>query len=69
MASRTYPVTGMTCDHCVNAVTTEISRIAGVTDVAVDLDAGQVTVTSTTPVSDDAVAEAVDEAGYEIAAG
>ena len=63
----TYTVTGMTCGHCVSAVTTEISAIDGVGDVRVDLSSGAVTVTSAGPLSDEAVRAAVDEAGYELA--
>ena len=62
----TYTVTGMTCGHCVTAVTSEVSRVDGVTDVDVDLASGQVTVTSDGPIDDAAVAAAVDEAGYEV---
>lgn len=63
----TYTVTGMTCEHCVKAVTQEISAIDGVGDVRVDLGSGVVTVTSDGPLSDEAVRAAVDEAGYELA--
>jgi copper chaperone CopZ len=63
----TYTVTGMTCGHCVSAVTQEISAIDGVGDVQIDLGSGAVTVTSDTPLSDEAVRAAVDEAGYELA--
>jgi copper chaperone CopZ len=63
-----YTVTGMTCGHCVASVTEEISEIAGVTDVAVELSTGAVTVTSTEPVSDADVRTAVEEAGYRLAA-
>jgi copper chaperone len=66
----TYAVTGMTCGHCVGAVTEEISKLPGVSDVAVDLVAGgasTVTVTSAAPLDEPAVREAVDEAGYELA--
>ena len=66
MATATYTVGGMTCGHCVNAVTTELSAIDGVTDVKVDLDTGRATVTSKGPVDRDAVAAAVDEAGYQL---
>jgi len=62
----TYSVSGMSCQHCVRAVTEEISQITGVTDVAVDLDAGTVTVTSSEPISDSDVKAAVEEAGYEL---
>jgi len=67
MATATYQVKGMTCSHCVNAVTTEVSAIAGVSDVAISLDDGTVTVTADEPVSADAVRDAVQEAGYELA--
>jgi copper chaperone len=61
-----YVVTGMTCDHCVHAVTEEVSALEGVQDVAVDLGSGQLTVTSTTEISYADVATAVDEAGYAL---
>jgi copper ion binding protein len=63
----TYDVVGMSCQHCVNAVTEELSKLDGVRGVDVDLPAGRVTVTSDAPLADDAVAAAVDEAGYELA--
>lgn len=66
MTTVIYDVDGMTCGHCVNAVTGEIAKLPGVTDVAVDLDHGQVTVTSTQPLDHDAVQAAIDEAGYEL---
>lgn len=65
--THTYSVTGMTCAHCVNSVTTEVGKLAGVRDVRVELAAGTVTVTSGQPLDDDAVRAAVDEAGYELA--
>jgi copper chaperone CopZ len=61
----------MTCGHCVDAVTAEVSALPGVTSVVVDLVAGgtsHVTVTSDGPLSRIDVAEAVDEAGYRLAA-
>ena len=71
MSTQTFPVTGMTCGHCVNAVSSEIKEIAGVTDVSVDLVAGgtsTVNVTSAAPVSETDVAAALDEAGdYHLA--
>jgi len=66
----TYSVTGMTCSHCVAAVTEEVSRLAGVSAVDVDLNAGgdsRVTVTSAEPLPVNAVRDAVDEAGYSLA--
>jgi copper chaperone len=66
MTSATYTVTGMTCGHCVASVTEEVSEVAGVTDVQVDLASGAVTVTSDQPVDDAAVRAAVAEAGYQV---
>jgi copper chaperone CopZ len=67
MSESTYTVTGMTCGHCVASVTEEISEIDGVTDVAVDLPTGAVTVTSTKPLDGADVRAAVEEAGYQLA--
>ena len=71
MAVRTYAVTGMTCDHCVRAVSDEIGALAGVSDVAVDLNAGgtsSVHVSSEQPLTDTDIIAALDEAGaYQLA--
>jgi copper ion binding protein len=66
MATTTYQVQGMTCGHCVSAVSSEISQIPGVSDVSVDLSTGQVTVKADQPVEDAMVRAAVEEAGYEV---
>lgn len=63
---QTYEVQGMTCDHCVRAVTAALQGIPGVHAVEVDLPGGAVTVTSEAPLDPDAVRAAVDEAGYEL---
>lgn len=70
MSTSTYRVTGMTCGHCVSAVSEEIGALPGVTDVSVDLVKGgtsTVTVTSDAELDESAVAGAVDEAGYALA--
>ena len=71
MSTQTFPVTGMTCDHCVHAVSSELHDIPAVTDVSVELVAGgtsSVTLTSTAPLSEADVAAALDEAGdYHLA--
>ena len=71
MISATYQVTGMTCEHCVHAVTGELTNLDGVTDVSVDLVPGgksAVTVTSEAPLPEHAVVAALDEAGdYQLA--
>ncbi len=62
----TYRVRGMTCGHCVSAVTQELTALDGVAEVVVDLDAtgaSVVTVTSQGPLSREQVTTALDEAG------
>jgi copper chaperone CopZ len=66
MGTTTWTVQGMTCSHCVAAVTEELSALTGVSDVVVELDSGLVTVTAEADPSTDAVAAAVDEAGYTL---
>ena len=66
MPEQTFAVTGMTCEHCVHAVESELGALPGVTAVAVELDAGgssTVRVTGNTELSTDQVAAALDEAG------
>jgi copper chaperone len=66
MITTTLEVTGMSCEHCVNAVTSELSGLAGVSDVSVGLvpdGVSLVTVTSSGPLADDEVVAALDEAG------
>jgi len=62
-----YIVVGMTCGHCVQAVTSELVKVPGVRDVEVDLATGEVTVGSDAPLPIDLVRVAVDDAGYELA--
>jgi copper chaperone len=73
MATTTFKVTGMSCEHCVNAVTGELRGLAGVSAVEVDLvpdGVSLVTVTSSSPLAVDTVGAALDEAGgYEVTAG
>ena len=66
MTTTTYQVTGMTCDHCVRAVTTELIMLPGVRSVDIDLGEGAVTVTSDDPLDLEEVREAIDEAGYAL---
>jgi copper chaperone CopZ len=67
MSTRTYTVTGMTCEHCSRAGGADVSAVAGVTAVDVDLATGSVIVTSGQPVGTDEIREAVEEAGYTLA--
>ena len=72
MTATTYAVTGMTCEHCVHAVTEELTRLGSVTAVNIDLvpgGASLVTVTSDAPLPADALSAALDDAGdYRLAA-
>jgi copper chaperone len=66
MTNATYQVRGMTCGHCVSAVTSELKAIDGVSEVAVELDpagASTVSVTSAQPLAPEQVRAALDEAG------
>lgn len=73
MATATYVVTGMTCDHCARAVAGEFRSLPGVSDVTVQLVPGgqsEVTIVSAAPLATAAVAAALDEAGeYQLASG
>lgn len=60
-------VEGMTCSHCVDSVITEVSAVDGVRNVTVSLvpgGASTVYVQSDGPVAQDALEEAIAEAGY-----
>ena len=69
MTTTTFLVPGMTCGHCQGAVTDELSRINGVTNVDVDLDSKKVTIKSEADVEWQVIVDAVDEAGFEAVAG
>lgn len=60
----TYSVPGMSCGHCVEAITGEVGKVEGVTDVSVDLDTKLVTVAGG---DHDAIVAAIDEAGFDVA--
>jgi copper chaperone len=62
----TINVSGMTCGHCVSAVTMELSLLPTVTEVDVDLESGQVTISSAAALEPAQLATAIDEAGYEL---
>jgi copper chaperone CopZ len=66
MSVESFKVVGMTCGHCVAAVTSEVSKLAGVTSVDVDLTTGIVAVESDDPVDPQSFAAAIDEAGFAV---
>lgn len=61
-----YSVPGVSCQHCVGAVTEEVEQVPGVESVVVDLDSKRVKVKGTS-LDDGAVRAAIDDAGYDIA--
>ncbi len=63
-----YRVQGMTCGHCVESVTKAMQQLPGVTEVAVDLESGQVALTSDAPPELAAVRRAIEEIGFELLA-
>lgn len=66
MARTVVTVEGMTCGHCVAAVEQEVGAVPGVTGVAADLETGLVTIDAEVEPAADAIAAAVDEAGYRV---
>ena len=67
MDTRSIVVTGMSCEHCAQAVRAEIGKLPGVTEVDVDVPAGKVRITGEQLPGDAALREAITEAGYEFA--
>lgn len=63
-ASTTFTVPDISCQHCIDAITREVTAVAGVTDIVVDLDTKTVAVVGG---DDSAVIAAIDEAGYDVA--
>ena len=68
MVERVYRVPDVSCQHCVNAIVGELTKISGVQTVDVNLETKLVTVQADAAVADDALRAGIEEAGYEIAA-
>ena len=66
MVKTSIKVAGMTCQHCVNSVTEEVTRIEGVNSVNIDLATGTVDIESEGELSSEDLESAVEEAGYEV---
>ena len=66
MSTTTISVQGMSCGHCVAAVTNEVTKIDGVTGVEVELASGSVEISSSDPIDLATVAAAIEQAGYEV---
>jgi len=67
MTEKSYTIVGMTCDHCVLSVREEVSELAGIAAVDVDLTSGRLRLRGQ-DIADAAVRDAVADAGYEVAA-
>jgi copper chaperone len=65
-STRSYTVPEMSCGHCVNAITSEVKLISGITDVAIDLET-KIVLVSGSELNDTAIREAITEAGFEAA--
>jgi copper chaperone len=65
MKTEQYLVPGVSCQHCVHAVTSEVSKLAGVQQVQVNLDSKLVTVQAAENVTPASIVEAIKEAGYD----
>lgn len=65
----TLPVEDMSCDHCTQRVKDALEDVEGVSEADVNLDASEATITVTEEVSDDRLAEVVEEAGYRVPGG
>ncbi|SDM72476.1 copper chaperone [Fictibacillus solisalsi] len=68
MEKKTLTVKGMSCNHCVNSIESNVGKLAGVTDVKVSLSEGKVDVTfDSNKVSLEQIKESIDDQGYEVA--
>lgn len=63
---RTIKIKGMSCNHCVMAVTKALDEIEGIKDVKVDLEKGEATFDETKPVDMATISEQIEKAGYEV---
>ena len=65
--TRTYLVTGMTCQSCARKVTSTVEQTLGISNVDLDLTTGAITLASDGPINDAEVQQAVENAGYRLA--
>ena len=67
MKTEEFNVPGVSCEHCVRAITDEVGTLEGVKQVQVDLQTKKVRVEATDQVSREQLVAAIDEAGYDVA--
>lgn len=63
---KTIKIKGMSCQHCVMAVTKALSDIEGIENVSVDLERGEASFFETKPVERDRIRKQISDAGYEV---
>jgi len=63
----TWQVNGMTCEHCVRAVTNAVQSVAGTADVRVDLKSGRLVFRYQPGTDLERIKANIEDAGYEVA--
>lgn len=63
---KTIRIEGMSCGHCTARVKKALEGLTGVSSAEVDLTTGTATIEAAASVSDAALKEAIDEAGYDV---
>lgn len=63
--TKEFTVPSMSCQHCVNAITKEVTQLNGVQNIKIDLGTKRVSVETADQVSTDDVVNAIKEAGYD----
>lgn len=61
-----FTISGMSCGHCEQSISTQVSSIPGVTEAVADAPSGRLTISSEHPLDDELIRSAVDEAGFEL---
>jgi copper chaperone len=62
----TIKIKGMSCEHCVMAVTKALASIEGVSDIRVDLGKGEAAFSEKKPVERKLIREKIAKAGFEV---
>jgi copper chaperone len=65
MTTERFEVPGISCQHCVNAITNEVAAVPGVQKVSVVLENKTVTVEHADSVPTETIVTAINEAGYD----
>lgn len=63
--TKEFTVPTISCQHCVNAITKEVSAVQGVQQVNVDLTSKRVRVEADERVTTETLVHAINEAGYD----